>query len=433
MITADTQRTRTNTPRQVLFASMVGTTVEFFDFYIYATAAVLVFPHLFFPATDPASSTLASLATFGIAFVARPIGSALFGHFGDRIGRKRTLVLALMTMGLSTFAIGILPPYSSIGITAPLLLALCRFGQGIGLGGEWGGAILLAVENAPPNKRAIYGMFPQLGAPVGFMFSGGIFLVLSRWLTDKQFFSFGWRLPFLASAALVMVGLYVRLTITETPAFQASMEREEQVGFPIVRVLQRHTRPLLAGILVCLAMFTIFYLMTVFTLSWGTTAMHYDREKFLLIQLFGILFFALGIPVSSILAERGRRPVMFAVTALIALFGFVLAPLFSAGTAGIVVMMVLGMTLMGLTYGPLGTIVSELFPTAVRYTGSSLAFSLAGILGASLAPYIATWLATHYGLQYVGYYLSATALLTLVGLLLIDEKKDADITVTSNY
>ncbi len=433
MITADTQRTRTNTPRQVLFASMVGTTVEFFDFYIYATAAVLVFPHLFFPATDPASSTLASLATFGIAFVARPIGSALFGHFGDRIGRKRTLVLALMTMGLSTFAIGILPPYSSIGITAPLLLALCRFGQGIGLGGEWGGAILLAVENAPPNKRAIYGMFPQLGAPVGFMFSGGIFLVLSRWLTDKQFFSFGWRLPFLASAALVMVGLYVRLTITETPAFQASMEREEQVGFPLLRVLQRHTRPLLAGILVCLAMFTIFYLMTVFTLSWGTTAMQYDRGKFLLIQLFGILFFALGIPVSSILAERGRRPVMISVTALIALFGFVLAPLFSAGTTGVVVMMVLGMTLMGLTYGPLGTIVSELFPTAVRYTGSSLAFSLAGILGASLAPYIATWLATHYGLQYVGYYLSATAVLTLVGLLLIDETKDADITVTSNY
>ena len=433
MIMAETQRARTNTPRQVLFASMVGTTVEFFDFYIYATAAVLVFPHLFFPATDPASSTLASLATFGIAFIARPIGSALFGHFGDRIGRKRTLVLALMTMGLSTFAIGVLLPYSAIGITAPLLLALCRFGQGIGLGGEWGGAILLAVENAPPNKRAIYGMFPQLGAPVGFMFSGGIFLVLSRWLTDKQFFSFGWRLPFLASAALVLVGLYVRLTITETPAFQASMEREEQVGFPIVRVLQRHTRPLLAGILVCLAMFTIFYLMTVFTLSWGTTVMHYDRGKFLLIQLFGILFFGLGIPVSSILAERGRRPVMIAVTAMIALFGFVLAPLFSAGTTGIVVMMVLGMTLMGLTYGPLGTIVSELFPTAVRYTGSSLAFSLAGILGASLAPYIATWLATHYGLQYVGYYLSATAVLTLVGLLLIDEKKDADITVTSNY
>src|ERR1700733_432824 len=214
MMTNEISQKRLNTPRQVLFASMVGTTVEFFDFYIYATAAVLVFPQLFFPASNAAASTLASLATFGIAFIARPIGSALFGHFGDRVGRKRTLVLALSTMGLSTFIIGTLPAYRTIGIAAPLLLALCRFGQGIGLGGEWGGAILLAVENAPPNKRAFYGMFPQLGAPIGFLFSGGIFLLLSRWLTDQQFFAFGWRLPFLASAALVLLGLYVRLTIT---------------------------------------------------------------------------------------------------------------------------------------------------------------------------------------------------------------------------
>jgi len=416
-----------NTPRQVLFASMVGTTVEFFDFYIYATAAVLVFPRLFFPASDPASSTLASLATFGIAFLARPIGSALFGHFGDRIGRKRTLVLALSTMGLSTFAIGALPTYHSIGILAPLLLALCRFGQGIGLGGEWGGAVLLAVENAPPNKRALYGMFPQLGAPIGFLFSGGIFLLLSRWLTDKQFFTFGWRLPFLASAVLVLLGLYVRLTITETPVFQAALQRSEQVGVPILTVLRRHTRALLAGILVCLATFTIFYLMTVFTLSWATTALHYKREQFLLIQLFGILFFAITIPISALLAERGRRPVMFTVTALIAIFGLFLAKLFLAGTVGAVVMMVLGLSLMGLTYGPLGTLVSELFPTPVRYTGSSLAFSTAGILGASLAPYVATWLATNLGLSYVGYYLSGVAVLTFLGLLMIKETKDADL------
>jgi metabolite-proton symporter len=407
---------------------MVGTTVEFFDFYIYATAAVLVFPKLFFPASDPASSTLASLATFGIAFLARPIGSALFGHFGDRIGRKKTLVLALSTMGLSTFVIGCLPAYRTIGIAAPLLLALCRFGQGIGLGGEWGGAVLLAVENAPPNKRALYGMFPQLGAPIGFLLSGGTFLLLSRWLTDAQFFAFGWRLPFLASSVLVLLGLYVRLTITETPVFQAALARAEQVGVPIATVLRRHTRPLLAGILVCLATFTLFYLMTVFALSWATTALHYDRGRFLLIQLFGILFFAAGIPISALLAERGRRPVMFGVTAAIAIFGLVLAPLFTAGTTGAVLMMVLGLTLMGLTYGPLGTIVSELFPTPVRYTGSSLAFSMAGILGASIAPYVATWLARTYGLPYVGYYLSTTALITFIGLLLIRETRDADLT-----
>src|ERR1700679_4011779 len=229
MMTDETVHKQINTPRQVLFASMGGTTIEFFDFYIYATAALLVFPRLFFPASDPASSTLASLATFGIAFLARPIGSALFGHFGDRIGRKRTLVLALSTMGLSTFAIGALPTYHDMGLVAPLLLALCRFGQGIGLGGEWGGAVLLAVENAPPHKRAFYGMFPQLGAPIGFFFSGGVFLLLSHLLTDKQFFDYGWRLPFLASAVLVFLGLYVRLTITETPVFQEALNRGQQV------------------------------------------------------------------------------------------------------------------------------------------------------------------------------------------------------------
>ncbi len=425
----ETLQKNINTPRQVLFASMVGTTVEFFDFYIYATAAVLVFPRLFFPASDPASSTLASLATFGIAFLARPIGSALFGHFGDRIGRKRTLVLALSTMGLSTFAIGALPAYAAIGVTAPLLLALCRFGQGIGLGGEWGGAVLLAVENAPPNKRALYGMFPQLGAPIGFLLSGATFLLLSRWLTDKQFFSFGWRLPFLASAVLVLLGLYVRLKITETPVFQASLKRAEQVGFPMLTVLRRHTRALVAGTLVCLATFVLFYLMTVFALSWGTTALHYGRGSFLMIQLFGILFFAATIPISALLAERGRRPVMMGVTIAIALFGLVLAPLFTAGIAGIVVMMAVGLALMGMTYGPLGTLVSELFPTAVRYTGSSVAFSMAGILGASVAPYIATWLAKTYGLQYVGYYLSASAVLTFLGLLMIRETKNDDLTV----
>src|SRR5215510_10154548 len=216
---------RVNTAGQVLFASLIGTTIEFFDFYIYATAAVLVFPRLFFPASDPASATLASLATFAIAFLARPIGSALFGHFGDRIGRKTTLVAALMTMGLSTVSIGVLPTYETIGIAAPLLLALCRFGQGLGLGGEWGGAVLLAVENAPPDKRAWYGMFPQLGAPVGLFLSTVVFLALSGTLGNDQFFAFGWRIPFLASAVLVLVGLYVRLTITETPVFAAAVHR----------------------------------------------------------------------------------------------------------------------------------------------------------------------------------------------------------------
>jgi metabolite-proton symporter len=414
-----------NRPSQVLFASLIGTTIEFFDFYIYATAAVLVFPKLFFPKEDPASATLASLATFAIAFIARPFGSALFGHFGDRVGRKATLVAALLTMGISTVAIGLLPTYSKIGVAAPLLLALCRFGQGLGLGGEWGGAVLLAIENAPPGKRAWYGMFPQLGAPVGFLFSGGVFLILSKQLTNDQFFAFGWRIPFLASAALVLIGLYVRLTITETPVFREALNRQERVRVPMLDVFRKFPRPLLLGILSSLAAFLLFYLMTVFALSWATTALHYTRDKFLLIQLFGILFFAAGIPISARLAEHGRRRTMIAVTIAIGAFGFILAPLFTAGTVGTIAMMAIGLTLTGMTYGPLGTLLSELFPTAVRYTGTSLAFNFAGIFGASLAPYIATWLAKTYGLQYVGYYLVAAALVNLAGLLAIPETKDS--------
>jgi metabolite-proton symporter len=413
-----------NSPRQVLFASLIGTTIEFFDFYIYATAAVLVFPKMFFPASDPAAARLASLATFAIAFFARPVGSALFGHFGDRVGRKTTLVAALLTMGVSTIAIGALPSYASIGVAAPVLLALCRFGQGLGLGGEWGGAVLLAIENAPPGKRAWYGMFPQLGAPAGFLLSGGIFLVLSKWLTDAQFFSFGWRIPFLASAALVLVGLYVRLTITETPVFQDALHRRAQVKVPMLVVFRDHFGTLLAGTMVAIATFVLFYLMTVFALSWGTTALGYSREKFLMMQLFGMLCFALAIPVGGLLAERGRRLTLLWVTAAIGAFGLIMAPMFLAGTVGAVAMMALGLTLMGLTYGPLGTVLSELFPTSVRYTGSSLTFNFAGIFGASLAPYIATGLAKNYGLQYVGYYLSGASVLTLIGLLATRETKD---------
>ena len=417
-----------NSPAQVLFASLIGTTIEFFDFYIYATAAVLVFPKLFFPASDPAAARLASLLTFALAFLARPIGSALFGHFGDRVGRKTTLVAALLTMGLSTVCIGLLPTYATIGVAAPVLLSTCRFGQGLGLGGEWGGAVLLAIENAPPDRRAWYGMFPQLGAPVGFFFSGIVFLALSTWLTDAQFFAFGWRIPFLASAALVGVGLYVRLTITETPVFRDALARRAPVKVPMLTVVRDHSRALVFGTMSSLATFVLFYLMTTFLLGWGTTALGYTRQQFLLMQLVGILFFALTIPFSAMYADRhGRRATLIAVTASIAVFGLVLSPIVSSGTVGAMTALAAGLALMGFTYGPLGTFLSELFPTSVRYTGNSLTFNLAGIFGASLAPYVATWLATKYGLPFVGYYLTAAALLTLVGMLATRETKGTDL------
>jgi metabolite-proton symporter len=412
-----------NSPGQVLFASLIGTTIEFFDFYIYATAAVLVFPHLFFPSSDPTSATLQSFATFALAFFARPIGSAVFGHFGDRIGRKATLVAALLTMGISTVAVGLLPTYSSIGILAPALLALFRLGQGLGLGGEWGGAVLLATENAPPDKRALWGMFPQLGAPIGFLCSSGTFLLLTTSLNDTQLLEWGWRVPFLASALLVFLGLYVRLRLTETPAFQKAVANHERVRVPMATVVFNYPGTLVLATLASVLVFVLFYLMTVFSLSWATTALKFPRTQFLVFQMIGVVFFALTIPLSAVLADRrGRRGVLIASTLAAIVFGFVLAPLFAGGTLGALAFLCVGLAVMGFAYGPLGTFLGELFPTSIRYTGASLTFNLAGILGGSLAPYLATSLASRYGLTYVGYYVAVVGVVTLVALLLIRER-----------
>lgn len=413
--------TAVNSKWRVLFASLIGTTIEFFDFYIFATAAVLVFPKLFFPAGDPTSAQLQSFATFAVAFFARPVGSAVFGHFGDRVGRKATLVAALLTMGLSTVIIGLLPTYTSIGVAAPLLLVLCRFGQGLGLGGEWGGAVLLATENAPPGQRAWYGMFPQLGAPIGFICSAGIFLALTDWMNDAQFFAWGWRVPFLLSSLLVLVGLYVRLRLQETPAFLRAIEQNERVAVPIGAVFSRHAPILVIATFVCLATFVLFYLMTVFSLSWGTGPLAYPRGEFLIMQILAMLAFAAAIPLSAVIADkRGRRAMLIVATLAILLFGLLFGSLFVKDQPLLVLLfLALGLFLMGLTYGPLGTAMAELFPTSVRYTGASLAFNFAGILGASLAPYFATSLARDYGIAAVGWYLAAAALLTLLALLAI--------------
>ncbi len=402
---------------RVLFASLIGTTIEFYDFYIYATAAVLVFPRLFFPGGDPTTAMLSSFATFSIAFFARPVGALAFGHFGDRVGRKATLVAALMTMGLSTVTIGLLPTHATVGVIAPLLLALCRFGQGLGLGGEWGGAVLLATENAPPGKKAWFGMFPQLGAPIGFILSTGAFIVLTSTMSEAQFETWGWRLPFLASAVLVFVGLWVRLKITETPEFQTAMDRKERVKAPAVTLFGQHKAALFLGTFSGVTTFTLFYLMTVFALGWATTGMGLERGEVLPVQLIGVLFFAAFIPVTALLADKyGQVKVLIASSVGIALFGGLFAPLFGAGLTGLLIFFALGFALMGCTYGPIGAAMARPFPTAVRYTGASMAFNLAGIVGASLAPYLATWLAKTYGLAAVGGYLALSAVVTILAL-----------------
>lgn len=415
----------TNSKTRVLFASLVGTTIEFFDFYIYATAAVIIFPHLFFPASSGSAAVLQSLATFAIAFIARPIGAALFGHLGDRIGRKATLVAALLTMGISTVCIGLLPTYAQIGIVAPLLLALCRLGQGLGLGGEWSGAVLLATENAPEGKRAWYGMFPQLGAPIGFILATGSFLLLSAAIPEQAFMQWGWRIPFIASAVLVIVGLYIRLKLHETPAFQKVLDKQKEVNIPFKEVVTKHTGKLILGTIAAICTFVVFYLTTVFALNWGTTRLGYARGEFLELQLFATLCFAAFIPLSAIFAEKfGRKATSIGVCIAAAIFGLFFSSMLESGNTLIVFLFLCtGLAIMGLTYGPIGTVLSEIFPTSVRYTGSALTFNLAGIFGASFAPLIATKLAETYGLYAVGYYLTAASLLSLIAFLLIRETK----------
>jgi metabolite-proton symporter len=426
-MTNNSNAVKTNSLKHVLFGSLIGTTIEFFDFYIYANAAVLVFPQLFFPSSSPTMATLQSLATFSIAFISRPLGSAFFGHYGDKIGRKFTLVAALLTMGVSTVAIGFLPSYASIGVAAPLLLMLCRFGQGVGLGGEWGGAVLLAIENAPPNKRAWYGMFPQLGAPIGLLLSGGTFLLLTDSMSSEDFMDYGWRIPFIASSLLVVVGFYIRTKISETPSFENSKKEHEEVKIPFLTLIKSYKNQLIFGTLAAVTTFLVFYLMTVFTLSWATSDLGFVKRDALLIQLFSVLFFALFIPVSAVVADKiGRRKMLIIATIAIAVFGFFFSYFLNSGSTVLVTAFIcMGMALMGFTYGPLGTFLSELFPTRVRYSGASLTFNMAGILGAAFAPMIAIWLASTYSLTYVGFYLTIAACISLFSLLLIskDEHK----------
>ena len=292
-----------NKPSRVLLASLIGTTIEFFDFYSYATAAVLVFPHLFFPGEDATTALLASFATFSIAFFARPLGAAVFGHFGDRVGRKTTLVAALLTMGISTVIIGLLPTYAQIGVAAPALLALCRFGQGFGLGGEWGGAVLIATENAPEGKKSWYGMFPQLGAPVGLFLSSGLFTLLLTFMSTEDLLAWGWRIPFLGSVLLIAIGLWVRLSLAETPAFQKAIDKEERVKVPFVEIFRTHKTELFLGTFVALSTFVLFYIGTAYLLSYNVGVLEMSLTEALHIQLWGAVVFGLFNPAGG---QAGR-------------------------------------------------------------------------------------------------------------------------------
>ena len=438
-----------NSRSRVITASLVGTTIEFYDFYAYATAAVLVFPILFFPSENETAALLASFATFGAAMIARPIGAIVFGHFGDKIGRKGTLVASLLTMGIATFLIGCLPTHNEIGVWAAMLLLLCRLAQGFALGGEWSGAALVATENAPKGKRALYGTFPQLGAPIGFIIANSIFLIINFWLpgeggmASEAFLSWGWRIPFLFSAVMVIIGLWVRFKLVESDAFKKAEKKGEIKKVPVGYVFQKYWWQLILGTFFMLATYVLFYLMTSFTLSYGTrptdapvAGLGFAYTDFVLMQIIGVIFFGVCTLASGPLADSiGRRRLLIWVTSFIIVFGAIwmifLTPKSTDLFTGALVQafLIFGFLLMGMTFGPMGALLPELFPTNVRYTGSAVAYNVSSILGAALAPIIAVWLWEIGGGSpwMVGIYLSLSGVLTLVALFLGKETKDVDI------
>jgi metabolite-proton symporter len=420
---------QTNSTTRVAVASFIGTAIEFYDFYVYATAAALVIGPVFFPQTSGTAQALSAFITFGIAFLARPLGSALFGHFGDRIGRKSTLVASLLLMGISTTLIGLLPGYDSIGAWAPILLCVLRFGQGLGLGGEWGGAALLATENAPKGRRAWFGMFPQMGPSIGFLAANGLFLCLAMLLSEEQFRDWGWRIPFVLSAVLVIVGLYVRLKLVETPVFAKAMERHERASLPIAELFAKHWRPTLLGALAMVVCYALFYISTVFSLSYGVSTLGYSREDFLGLLCIAVLFMAAATPVSAWLSDHyGRKPVLIVGCIAAIASGFAMEPLLSQGSSvEVAVFLSLELFLMGVTFAPMGALLPELFPTHVRYSGASAAYNLGGILGASVAPYIAQKLVGMGGLSWVGGYVSVAAALSLLAVLCLRETRGDDL------
>lgn len=410
---------------RIALASFIGTAIEFYDFYIYGMAVALVIGPVFFPGGNPTTQALNAFLTFSVAFLTRPLGATVFGHFGDRYGRKTTLVASLLVMGISTTLIGVLPGYETIGAWAPVLLCVLRFGQGLGLGGEWGGAALLATENAPQGKRGLYAMFPQLGPPVGFLLATGSFLALTHMLTEQEFRDWGWRLPFLASAVLVVVGLYVRLALAETPVFAKVLKQHQQVGVPLREVCVSHGAALVLGALSIVVCYALFYISTVFSLSYGTTTLKIPRENFLLMLCVAVLFMGISTPLCAWAGDKfGRRPVLLVAGSLAFLSGFLLQPMLESGSAAIITaFLCLELFLMGATFAPLGALLPELFPSALRYTGAGTAYQLGGILGASFAPYIAQRLVAEGGLAWVGGYVSLAAVISLVAVYLMRETR----------
>ena len=429
--------------KTVIAASMVGTAIEFYDFYAYGTAAANYFPKVFFgDTTNPTVALLASLLTFAIAFIARPLGSLVFGHFGDRMGRKTTLVVSLLTMGIATFLIGCLPTYNQWGVAAVAVLCLCRFVQGIGLGGEWSGAALVATENAPEDKRALYGSFPELGAPIGFFLSNGTYFLLETFNDNDAMLAWGWRVPFLLSSILVIVGLVVRVQMEETPIFRMAQEQKKVVKSPLTEVFKKSWKEVIQATFLVAVTYTLFYTLATWSLAWGTKTVEqgggnlgFSNQEYLLMLMIAVCVFAAFIVISCVNADKfGRKRVIIisscCLIAFALLFPFLLDPsvVGQRNFAANLLFLCIGFALMGTAFGPIGAFLPELFDANVRYSGSGIGYNLAAIVGAAFVPTIATWLSHHWGVRSVGLYLGVMALCCLIAVLSCKETKNVDFT-----
>ncbi|WP_103380684.1 MFS transporter [Pseudonocardia dioxanivorans] len=422
--------------RQVALASCVGTTIEFYDFLIYGTAAALVFPKLFFPGLGETAGTVAAFSTFAVAFFARPVGGVIFGHFGDRLGRKRTLTATLLIMGVSTVLIGLLPTAATIGAAAPILLVVLRFLQGFAIGGEWAGAALLASEHAPNSRRGLYAIFPQLGAPFAFILASGTFLITNLTLgeTSEAFLAYGWRVPFLLSVVLVGVGLYVRMQIEETPAFVASRTARSasRDRAPIVSVLRDQWREVVIGVAAMTGNFAIFYLGTTFLTSYGTnteTGMGLPRTTVLALGLLGGTVFAVVTAGSALLSDRiGRRTVLIWGNLLCVPIALVLFPLLDLGTGwAFAIGIAVTMGAIGMEWGSIGVLLPELFDSEHRYTGASVCYNVSAILGGGFVPIAATAIAAAAGSFWVGAVVALLCLISWLASRLLPETRGRDL------
>ncbi|MGU3576164.1 MFS transporter [Brucellaceae bacterium C25G] len=416
------ETTNKTTTKKVAIASLIGTTIEFYDFYIYGIAAALVFKQVFFPNLDAVTGTIAAFASFGVGFISRPIGAVVFGHYGDRIGRKAMLVASLTTMGIATVIIGLLPSYQTIGIWAPLLLCFLRFLQGFGLGGEWGGATLIATEYAPEGKRGLFGALPQLGSAPGFLLSNAIFLILSFTLHDRDFLEWGWRIPFLLSALLIAFGLYIRLSIEETPVFR---HVKSTVKVPVIEVLKNHYLQVILGGFATAITYVLFFITSTYCLTYGVEILNLSRTTMLLLTMIAVIAMGISTLYFGALSDRFGRSQVIIVSAIAAgIWGMCFFPLLDTQNLVVIgVAMSVTLAIMGGVFGPMGAYLPELFAPRIRYTGAALAYSMGGIFGGAFSPIIAAKITSHYGSDAIGWYIALMAMLSIIAVSLLYNRR----------